>query len=203
MRASEPLGNNYFHRLTEELLASISKEFFSLGVDEVDLAVLIYNDHGIGGRFQQSPKFLLGFLAPGNIARGGEHAQHVAFCVLVNRGVVEYVGQRSIGMPDSEWIVRGETFREDTLVAFTCFFRLREIVGKVRSNQFFAGRSGDLNGGFVYIGDFSLWADGYQRINACFDQASGAYCVRRISSEISLEISKKPIGLPARNRGAE
>ncbi len=89
--AAEALGNEYFDRLPEEFLACVTEQFNGLGIDENDPATLVDDHEGVGSGFEQSAKFLLRLLAPSDVARGGERAQYVALCVLINRGVIENI----------------------------------------------------------------------------------------------------------------
>ena len=57
------LGHEEFDRLLDQLLSRIAKDAFRLGVDQSDPAVLVDDQHGIGGRFQDAPGSLLEPLA--------------------------------------------------------------------------------------------------------------------------------------------
>ncbi len=77
----------------------------------------------------------LGLLLRGDVARGGEHAEHVAAHVLVDRGVVEHVGEPPVPVADGERVVGDEPLGEHLLVALARLLRLGEVVGEVGADR--------------------------------------------------------------------
>ena len=65
--AVEALGNKDFHLLAQQFLSRITKQLLCLGVDELDFARAIHDDHCIRSRFEQISKFLLFLLAMADV----------------------------------------------------------------------------------------------------------------------------------------
>src|ERR1051326_9109291 len=76
-------------------------------------------------------------------------------------------------MKDGQRVIRNGTLGEYLLIPFASFFRFREVVRKVGTDQLLALDAGDLDGRLVDVGDFALGADGHQRVETGFDQAAG------------------------------
>ena len=108
-----------------------------------------------------------------HVAGGGEDSEDVALGVLVERGVVEDVGELAVAMADGQGVVGDGAFGEDPLVALAGLVGLGEVVGEVGSDEGVALCPGDLDGGVVDVGDLALGADRDERIEAGFDEAPG------------------------------
>ena len=59
----EPLRNEYLHLLSYQFFSRITKELLRLGIDELDFASAIHDDHSIRRRFEKITKFQLFLLA--------------------------------------------------------------------------------------------------------------------------------------------
>src|SRR5262245_2624240 len=59
MLAAKALGHQQLHRLIEQFLARIAKEFLGLRVDQDNLAAAVDNHHGIRGGLQEPAELLL------------------------------------------------------------------------------------------------------------------------------------------------
>src|SRR5712664_1275812 len=102
-------------------------------------------------------------------------------------------------MPDGQRIVGDEAFREHPLVTFPSLFGFREVVGEVCANQLSRG----IPVTFTVASFTSVILPSGLIVTSGSTLASirlRAYCVRRISSEMSFEINRKPIGLPVVSR---
>ena len=86
-------------------------------VDVGDLAVRADGDERVEAGLDQAAGVLRGLLLRRHVAGGGEDAEHVAASVLVDRGVVENVGELAVPVADGERIVGDEALLEDLLVA--------------------------------------------------------------------------------------
>ena len=59
MLAAVTFGHQFLNRLIQHLLAPIAEELFRLAVDQHDRAALVYDDHGVRRRLQQTLTLLL------------------------------------------------------------------------------------------------------------------------------------------------
>ncbi len=129
-------------------------------------------DQRIERCLDQRTRILRGLFLNGHVARRGEHSQDVALIVAIHRGVVEHIHDTARGMADSQRVVLHKSLRKHLLVAFARFLRLGEVVGKVGPDQLLARHAGSLDGGFVYVGNLSLPANGDQRVERGFNQGT-------------------------------
>ena len=128
---------------------------------------------GGDGALQFDIVFLERLLEPlplSHIARGGEGAQHVAFVVAVNAAIVKHVHDAARRMANRQGIIAHETLGKHFLITGARFVWFGEIIGKVRPDELLARNAGRLRRRFVHIGDFSLRADGNERIGRGFDE---------------------------------
>ena len=156
----------------DQLFATRTGDFDGGFVHVGDFSLRADRDERVHARFDQAARVLRGLLLRGDVARGGEHSQHVAARVLVDRSVVQHVGEASIGMADRQRVVRDEAFREHPLVTLASLFGFGEIVREVRVDKLFAGCPGHLHRRFIDVGDFACGADSHERVHARFDQAA-------------------------------
>ena len=63
---AKAVRHEFFHRLPEEFLPLVAKEFFGLGIDERDVARRVHDDHGVWSRLEQGAKLVFG---PNEFAR--------------------------------------------------------------------------------------------------------------------------------------
>ena len=116
-----------------------------------------------------------GLLLGRHVAGGGEHAEHVAARVFVDRCIVKNVGEAPILVANGQRVVGDESLGEDLLVSLPSLAWLGEVVGEIRPDQLLPRNPGYLVGTLVDIGDLAFGADGYQRVEAGLDQAAGIH----------------------------
>ena len=117
-------------------------------------------------------EFAHGPFLHGDVAGGGEYAQHVPGRVLVDRAVVQHIGQRAAGMADGQRVVGDGTLREDLPVRRTRRIGLGEVVREVGPHQFVPRDPGHPDRRLVHVGDLAFRADHHhQRVQARLDQA--------------------------------
>src|SRR5260370_1420637 len=86
--------------------------------------------------------------------------------------IVEHVSLLTIYVADRHRIVCHPASGENLAVAFLRLFRLSEVVGVVGADELIAWYDSDGGRGFVNVGNFAVGADGDERIEGSFDQAS-------------------------------
>ena len=92
--------------------------------------------------------------------------------VLIDRRVVQNLGDLSVQVTDGERVVSDLTLEEYLFVPLACFFRLCEILREVSADQVGAGFSGNPLGCNIDVSDLAQRVDRDQRIDACLDQTS-------------------------------
>src|SRR5207249_4304818 len=84
----------------------------------------------------------LGSLLPGDVSGGGEHAEHAASRVLVDRGVVQNLGEMAVAVTNRQRVVGDRSLGEYLLVAGARLVGLGEVVRKVGPDQLLAQNAG-------------------------------------------------------------
>src|SRR5205807_1255917 len=70
---AKPFRHEDLHPLADQLVAAVTENLFGLGIDQEDPALLVHDDHRVGGRLEEAAEFLLGLLAFGDVADGAGH----------------------------------------------------------------------------------------------------------------------------------
>src|SRR5262249_8446369 len=83
MLAAKAFRNEDVDVFPEQFVALIAEDFFRLRIHQHDRAVAFYDDDGVGGGFQKSFEFLIGFTALGDVLGGPNNPDDFA-------GVIEH-----------------------------------------------------------------------------------------------------------------
>ena len=87
MLPAKTFRHEHFHRLAEQFLAGKTEQFLRLRVDQDDVAVLVDDHHGVGGRLHQAAKLLLGPFALGDVEGNALQEQRLAVRIESHLGL--------------------------------------------------------------------------------------------------------------------
>ncbi len=120
----------------------------------------------------QLADYLLGPLALGDVAGGGEHANDLSRLVPIHRRVVKHRRHISVAVPNLQLVVLDQAFSEHLLVSRSGLSGVAKIICKVGPHELLTREAGHLLSGLVHVGDLSVRIDGQQRIETGFEQAA-------------------------------
>ena len=127
------VARHHAQRLLQVVRGDVG-ELLELGVRARQL-VLLGAQRRLGAKQR-----LLGALALGDVAGGGEDADDGAGLVAVDGRVVEHVGDLARGVADGERVVETRPSLEDLLVAGARLIGIREVVAEVGADELLARR---------------------------------------------------------------
>src|ERR1035437_6124252 len=101
-----------------------------------------------------------------NVSGNQYSSKYISVKIPVDRTVEKHIGKFIVDMAECQWIIFDSTVGKYQPVNFFGFFGIGEIIKEIGANQFITVNTCNRNFCMVYIRDYSIGINGYQRIKA-------------------------------------
>ena len=103
---------------------------------------------------------------------GGDHSDHVAFGIAIQRPVVKHRSTVSVTVSKFQSVSTDRAGAKDLLTSCSGLFAFREAIREVRADEFGPGAAGHSLGGRIRVINLAVLTDGEEGVKTSLQQAS-------------------------------